>query len=166
MLTRTLCVVTALALLLSAADAQEKDVKLSDLIPADSWARTGILKLNNAERVQLRDEILAFLGRYIRSLSDGVAVIAPSVSTSLKAREIRTQAGLREIPFRHAKRILVVVRSALFNPLRNTYDFVGELKRDADQQLNIAGPKFHVYVYSMDDDLRVVQLSHESFDAD
>jgi hypothetical protein len=35
------------------------------------------------------------------------------------------------------------------------YENVCDLRRDADGQLNITGPNFHVYVYTMDDELRV-----------
>ena len=68
-------------------------------------------------------------------------------------------------PGQPATVILVVVRSSLFNPLSSSYETVCELKEDAEIQLNISGPNFHVYLYSMDDDLRVTQLSHRSFSA-
>lgn len=140
--------------------------KLPDLIPVQSWRKTGISKLNEAERNALRDELLSLLARYHASLTDGVAVIAPSISTSLKAREVRAQLNKKEVALRHAETILVVVRSPLSDPLRRAYDGVGELQEDADNQLNIAGSKFHVYLYSMDDDLNVSQTSHKSWDAD
>lgn len=145
---------------------QQRESKLSDLIPTDAWKKTGLSKLSDSEQTALRDEILALLKRYHRSLTEGVAVIAPSISTSAKAREILAETKIKQIPFRYAEKILVVVRSALFNPLQATYDSVGELQGDSDRQLNIAGPKFHVYVYSMDDDLKVTQVSHKSLDAD
>jgi len=156
----------AVLLTLMAVGVQAQDPTLADLIPEAKWKTTGIEKLTSPERDVLRDEILVFLKRYRASLTDGVAVIAPSVSTSMKAREIRARLGKREVSFRFAEAVLVVVRSSLFNPLQHGYDSVGELQRDADSQLNISGPKYHVYVYSMDDDLRVTQVSHRSFEAE
>ena len=52
-----------------------------------------------------------------------------------------------------ADAILVVVRSSLSLLLRSSYDFIGELKEDADRQLNISGQKFHIYLYQLGDDL-------------
>jgi hypothetical protein len=149
-----------------AVAGQPQDSNLADLIPRAKWKAAGIEKLTDPERAILRDEIVALLQRYRASLTEGVAVIAPSVSTSMKAREIRARLGKKEVPFRYAEAILVVVRSSLFNPLQYGYDSVGELQRDADSQLNISGPKYHVYLYSMDDDLRVTQISHKSFEAE
>jgi hypothetical protein len=67
--------------------------------------------------------------------------------------------------FKTADAILVIVRSALFNPLQPNYRFIGELSEDADNQLNIAGPQFHIYLYQLGDDLECTQLKHESYDA-
>lgn len=154
------------ALLLTATATQAQELKLDDLVPTDRWETDGISKLTESERGALRDDIVALLQGSLAALSDGVAVIAPSISTSIKAREIRAQLKKSEVPFRYAEAILVVVRSSLHNPLEYSYDSVGELQQDADNQLNIAGPKFHVYLYSMDDNLAVAQLSHSSFEAD
>jgi hypothetical protein len=96
----------------------------------------------------------------------GVAVIAPSVSTSMKAREIRMKLGWQELSVKKADVVLVVVRSALYLPLMPSYRSYCKLEEDAENQLNIAGPQFHVYLYSIKDDLSVVQLEHKSFDAD
>ena len=40
--------------------------------------------------------------------------------------------------FKTADAILVVVRSSLSNPLRSTYQFIGDLSKDADGQLDRA----------------------------
>ena len=133
-------------LIVGAIAAQAQDLKLGDLVPTEKWEKSGISKLTESERLVLRDEIMALLQRYRVSLTEGVAVIAPSVSTSIKAREIRAQLKKSEVPFRYAEAILVVVRSSLYNPLQYSYDSVGELQRDADSQLNISGPKYHVYL--------------------
>src|SRR5262249_25812603 len=96
-----------------------------------------------------------------------VVVIAPSVSTSMKAREIRARLHLSETSsFRRADAILVVVRSSLFNPLDSSYKCVAELTDDAEGQLNISGPKFHVYLYEYEDDLSVSQTAHQAFSAE
>jgi hypothetical protein len=96
----------------------------------------------------------------------GVYVIAPSVSTSMEARSIRMKKGWSESSLRQADAILVVVRSMLFNPLNYSYDSVKELEADADNQLNIAGENFHVYIYSIDDNMAVSQETHISYKAD
>lgn len=93
-------------------------------------------------------------------------VIAPSVSTSMEARSIMVQKGWVECGIKKADAVLVVVRSMLFNPLNDSYRSVFELEKDADNQLNIAGEKFHIYLYSIDDDLRVAQTKHVSYKAD
>jgi hypothetical protein len=96
----------------------------------------------------------------------GVYVIAPSVSTSMEARSIRMKKGWSESSLRQADAILVVVRSMLFNPLNYSYGSVKELEADADNQLNIAGENFHVYIYSIDDNIAVTQEKHISYKAD
>jgi len=96
----------------------------------------------------------------------GVYVIAPSVSTAMEARSIRMKKGWGESSLRQADAILVVVRSMLFNPLDYSYDSVKELEDDADSQLNISGENFHVYIYSIDDDMKVSQEKHVSYKAE
>jgi hypothetical protein len=95
-----------------------------------------------------------------------VAVIAPSVSTSIEARRILAQQGWTQVKMKTADAILVVVRSSLSLPLRSSYSFVGELKEDADRQLNISGPKFHIYLYQLGDDLDCTEFKHISYDAE
>lgn len=96
----------------------------------------------------------------------GVYVIAPSVSTSMEARSIRMKKGWAESSLRQADAILVVVRSMLFNPLDYSYDSVKELQDDAEGQMNISGENFHVYIYSIDDDMKASQEKHVSYKAD
>jgi len=93
-------------------------------------------------------------------LGTGIAVIAPSISTATLARDIVRMLGTPEVRLRQATEILVVVRSSLNNPLNLSYESVSDLKKHADGQLNISGPTFHAYGYSMDDDLHVVQTGH------
>jgi hypothetical protein len=93
-------------------------------------------------------------------------VIAPSVSTSMEAGSIMASNGWARCKIKTSNAILVVVRSMLFDPLNYSYESVFELQEDADMQLNIVGQNFHIYIYSVDDDLRVTQLSHASYKAD
>ena len=74
--------------------------------------------------------------------------------------------GWSESNLRHADAILVVVRSMLFNPLSYSYGSVKELEADAGNQLNIAGENFHVYVYTIDNNMAVTQDKHISYRAD
>jgi len=99
----------------------------------------------------------------VRPLS--VAVIAPSVSTSMESRRIVAKQKWTVGTLKDADAILVVVRSVLFNPLQATYRSLGKLREDAEGQLNISGPKFHVYIYKMGDNLQCTQLKHISYEA-
>jgi hypothetical protein len=99
------------------------------------------------------------------TVGSSVYLIAPSVSTSMEARSIMQTKRWTESNLRQANAILVVVRSMLFNPLSYSYGSVKELQDDAENQLNISGENFHVYVYSLDDNLAVNQQSHISYKA-
>src|SRR6266700_713999 len=81
---------------------QNPDTELQQLIPTAAWERTGINKLNAGERMALTEEIRRLVRSSTPTNDQGVAVIAPSVSTSMKAREIRTRARVSEIPLRRA----------------------------------------------------------------
>jgi hypothetical protein len=157
-------VVLATALLI-AGPRQGTDLTLRELIPETAWESTGINKLAQSEREALVRAILQAHTNLLLHRSNGVYVIAPSVSTSMKAKEIRMRTGVPEVSLRSAYRALVVVRSALSNPLRGFYSNILELQQDADNQLNIAGPKYHVYVFELDEDFRPTQKSHDSFEA-
>ncbi len=95
-----------------------------------------------------------------------VAIIAPSVSTSMEARSIMRRLGWFESNLREAKAILVVVRSMLFNPMNYSYGSIKEIRDDAERQLNISGANFHIYLYQINDDLSVTQLKHTSYKAE
>lgn len=108
--------------------------------------------------------VTAFIAVNVSATS--VVVIAPSISTSQEARRVIAKAGFTETrSYKNADAVLVVVRSALANPLNLSYDCICELKRDAEGQLNIAGPQVHVYLYSIEDDLSSNQAKHISYDA-
>ncbi len=148
------------------AESHAQGITLQDIIPKNRWTVTGIAKLSPEEQQQLAKEIISSMSSIYPANDKGMAVIAPSVSTSIKAREILAGSHKAESPLRRANKILVVVRSSLYNPLRFSYETVCELKEDAGRQLNISGPQYHIYIYSMDDDLRVTQDSHQSASAD
>lgn len=95
-----------------------------------------------------------------------VAVIAPSISTSIKAREIRKSNNWLEVNPREADYILVVVRSNLFNPLNYSYDNYDSLEKDAEYLPNITGSNYHIYLYELKDDLSVSQVKHTYFEAE
>lgn len=94
-----------------------------------------------------------------------VATIAPSVSTSIEARNVRARLGMVETDVSRADALLVVVRSALLNPLNYTYNSLAELNRDAEYQLNICGTNFHVYLYEIQSYSSIIQVKHTSYKA-
>jgi hypothetical protein len=53
-----------------------------------------------------------------------------------------------------------------YEPLGQIYGSHKELQEDANKQLNINGPDFHVYIYRINDDLSVTQIRHTSYEAD
>lgn len=96
-----------------------------------------------------------------------VSVIAHSISTRMKAREIlRTQGWTETTNLRQADGILVVCRSGLSWPLNSSYDSIKELNREANSQLNISGSNFHIYLYRINDDLSVDEVKHVHYPAD
>ena len=95
-----------------------------------------------------------------------LAVIAHSVSTRIEARAVlRRQGWTQTDDFRRADGILVVCRSSLTYPLDASYPSIRDLDRDADSQLNISGPLYHVYLYRIDSDLSVSEVRHVHYKA-
>ena len=94
-----------------------------------------------------------------------VHVIAPSVSTSIKAREILTAKNWKEVPLKRADYVLVVVRSVLYLPLISQYNSYCDLVKEAERQLNISGFYYHIYIYEIKDDFGVTEVSHKYFEA-
>lgn len=105
-------------------------------------------------------------GEQKRTPAISVAVIAPSVSTALEARRVMAYQGWSEGKLKTADAILVIVRSSLTLPLRASYAFISELKEDAERQMNISGPNFHIYLYHLGDDLECRELKHISYRAE
>lgn len=95
-----------------------------------------------------------------------VVVIAHSVSTRMEARNVLARLKWREVHFKKASGVLVVCRSALLNPLQQNYNSIVELDQDAENQLNIAGFNFHVYIFQIENDLSVKSVKHFSYRAD
>jgi len=84
----------------------------------------------------------------------------------MEARRILAKQGWTEGHPKTADIILVVVRSGLYNPLNSHYETYGEMKQDAESQLNIAGENFHIYIFTLGDDLDCTQIKHVSYKAD
>lgn len=96
-----------------------------------------------------------------------LAVIAHSISTRIEAREVlRRQKWAESTNILQADGILVVCRSGLSWPLNSSYDSVKDLDEDADSQLNISGSNFHIYIYTINNDLSVVEIKHIHYPAD
>jgi outer membrane murein-binding lipoprotein Lpp len=148
---------------------QEKEATQTELnLLKDSNATAMELDRLKKGNTRLQEEIES-LAKQVKALTEpklkpaGVVVIAPSVSTSMEARSILSKQGWTETSLRNASAALAVVRSMLSNPLSSSYENYYELKQDAEGQLNISGENFHIYTFSLDDDLRAVQLKHISY---
>jgi len=105
---------------------------------------------------------LSYEGNYV---AKPVAVIAPSVSTSMKAREIISRMHWIAVPPDRTDMVLVVVRSLLAYPLFPSYGSFQELERAAEMQVNISGPNYHAYLFRLNTDGSYSQFEHTSFPA-
>lgn len=65
---------------------------------------------------------------------------------------------------RDADLVFVVVRSSGSDPLEPSYDSLKWLQDAASSQLNDSGAQFHVYLYTIRQDLSFLQSSHRSYD--
>ena len=117
---------------------------LAQRIPVSRHSAVGLDRLTESQIQALSAEVFSLIDQAYRrgqtgSSRDGqraVAVIAPSFPTAGKAREILRKMKWTEVRPRKAMVVLVVVRSGLFMPLQINYDSFGELRRDADRQMN------------------------------
>jgi hypothetical protein len=92
-------------------------------------------------------------------------VVAPSETTRLEARRmLRVCRWADTSVVRDADLVLVVVRSSASEPLSPSYDSLKWLRDAAASQLNDSGAQFHVYLYSIRQDLSFLQSSHRSYD--
>ena len=92
-------------------------------------------------------------------------VVAPSASTKLEARRmLRVCRWADTSVVRDADLVLVVVRSSASEPLSPSYDSLKWLRDAAASQLNDSGAQFHVYLYTIRQDLSFLQSSHRSYD--
>lgn len=145
-------------------------ITIEKLMSTQEFKDCGLQKLSETELDKLSKWVFSNF-KYAPSLAAGpkagekVSVIAPSVSTSMKAREIRLEMRWLEVPPKQSDYVLVVVRSELYNPLMPSYDSFGKLKEDAEMQLNISGSNYHIYIYWLHDTLEVSQLKHISMKA-
>jgi hypothetical protein len=95
------------------------------------------------------------------SLPREVAVFAPNYYARELADDILRQKHVTETTLKRADAILVVLRSTLANPLRTSYGCPCDLRRDTSARAGFAGQKTHVYVYTVDDNLRVRRVAHD-----
>jgi hypothetical protein len=96
-----------------------------------------------------------------------VYVIAPSVFCNMEAHKALKQNGWSETKnIGTTDAILVVVHSSLSNPLSNRYDSLEELAKDAEDQLNIDGSKFHIYLFQRQGNSSVSQTRHINYKAE
>ena len=102
----------------------------------------------------------------LQSAGEKIAVISPSISTTNLANQIMMKGMFVRSNYRQCDAILVVVRSALYYPLFQSYNSVKELENAANMQLNISGHYFHVYFFGINDDLSVFQIAHEYSEAE
>jgi len=94
-------------------------------------------------------------------------LVAPSASTLREARAmLRFCRWSDTSAVRDADFVLVVVRSSGSQPMEPSYDSLKWLRDAASSQLNESGAQFHVYLYSIRQDLTFLQASHHSYDAD
>jgi hypothetical protein len=112
--------------------------------------------------------LLAFgTGRVsVAASQDPIAfVVAPSASTLREARRmLRFCRWTDTTALRSADFVLVVMRSSESEPLRPSYASLKWLRDDAHSQQSELGAQFHVYLYTIREDLSFLQASHRSYD--
>lgn len=93
-------------------------------------------------------------------------VVAPSVSTRREAQRMLQVCRWTETTVvRDADLLLVVVRSSGTLPMAPSYDSLKWLRDAANSQMNDSGAQYHVYLYTIRQDLSLLQSSHRSYDA-
>jgi hypothetical protein len=104
-------------------------------------------------------------GDAIRAHALVAFVVAPSASTRLEAQHMLRVCGWADTSLvRDADLLLVVVRSSNSEPLSPSYDSLKWLQDAAASQLNDSGAQFHVYLFTIRQDLSFLQSSHRSYD--
>jgi hypothetical protein len=92
-------------------------------------------------------------------------VVAPSASTLREARRmLRFCRWTDTTVLRSADFALVVVRSSESQPLSPSYASLKWLRDAANSQQSELGAQFHVYLYTIREDLSFLQASHRSYD--
>lgn len=172
-----LTILSGKAVALSKCNVDGKTIYQDSPCPSQTETRYfgGAVTIENSERArreaenkkivldekqkQQRSRPVVFVG------GNKMVVIAPSLSTETKAREIMYRNGWLESNLREADGILVVMRSNLRSPLLFLYDRFEDLKRDAELQLDISGDEFHIYLFKIEDDLQLTQLEYTHYKA-
>lgn len=164
MKTKILTLALITSTLMTYAFSEGNELILLDMIPVNLRNPCGLHKLTASE-IKTLDKTLFDLYMRLNADSD-VTIVAHSMSTSRKAKEILRNKRWTESNPKKADKILVVCRSGLSDPLDDSYDSFHDLNKDADGQLNISGSNYHVYLYDIEDDLSLSQIEHSSFSAD
>jgi hypothetical protein len=94
-----------------------------------------------------------------------VFVVAPSGSTAAEARRLlRFCRWTDTTALRDADLVMVVVRSSSGMPMAPSYDSMKWLRDEANSLLNESGAQFHIYLYTIRQDLSMLEVSHRSYD--
>lgn len=96
-----------------------------------------------------------------------VLVVAPSGSTAAEAKRLLHFCRWTDTTaLRDADLVVVVVRSSSGGPMAPAYDSMKWLRDEANSLLNESGAQFHIYLYSIRQDLSLLEVSHRSYDVD
>jgi hypothetical protein len=94
-----------------------------------------------------------------------VFVVAPSGSTAAEAKRLLHFCRWTDTTaLRDADLVVVVVRSSSGGPMAPAYDSMKWLRDEANSLLNESGAQFHVYLYTIRQDLSLLETSHRSYD--
>lgn len=96
-----------------------------------------------------------------------VLVVAPSASTAAEAKRLLHLCRWTDTTLiRDADLVVVVVRSSSGRPMAPAYDSMKWLRDDAHSLLNDSGAQFHIYFYTIRQDLSLLEVNHRSYDVD
>ncbi len=94
-----------------------------------------------------------------------VLVVAPSGSTAAEAKRLLHFCRWTDTTaLRDADLVMVVVRSSSGMPMASAYDSMKWLRDEANSLLNESGAQFHIYLYTIRQDLSMLEVSHRSYD--
>ena len=96
-----------------------------------------------------------------------VVLVAPSGSTAAEAKRLLHLCRWTDTTaLRDADLVAVVVRSSSGMPMASAYDSMKWLRDEANSLLNESGAQFHIYLYTIRQDLSLLEVSHRSYDVD